>query len=55
MFRKAAGVNPADWKIREGGFQQMVSLQFPSTLGMHFSGVIKQHSHQTSRHLSILP
>jgi len=39
---KAAGVNPADWKIREGGFQQLLSLQFPSTLGMDFSGVIKQ-------------
>ena len=39
---KAAGVNPADWKIREGDMQQMISLQFPSTLGMDFSGVIKQ-------------
>lgn len=39
---KAAGVNPADWKIREGGFQQMIHLQFPSILGMDFSGVIKQ-------------
>lgn len=39
---KAAGVNPADWKIREGYFQQMAPLQFPSTLGMDFSGVIKQ-------------
>jgi alcohol dehydrogenase len=39
---KAAGVNPADWKIREGGLQQLISLQFPSTLGMDFSGVIKQ-------------
>jgi alcohol dehydrogenase len=39
---KAAGVNPADWKIREGGLQQIISLQFPSTLGMDFSGVIKQ-------------
>jgi NADPH:quinone reductase-like Zn-dependent oxidoreductase len=39
---KAAGVNPADWKIREGGFQQMFPLQFPSTLGNDFSGVIKQ-------------
>ncbi|MGB7638788.1 MAG: NADP-dependent oxidoreductase, partial [Nitrososphaeraceae archaeon] len=39
---KAAGVNPADWKIREGGLQQMISLQFPFTLGMDFSGVIKQ-------------
>jgi alcohol dehydrogenase len=39
---KAASVNPADWKIREGGFQQMIQLQFPSILGMDFSGVIKQ-------------
>jgi alcohol dehydrogenase len=39
---KAAGVNPADWKIREGALQQLISLQFPSTLGIDFSGVIKQ-------------
>ncbi|HEX5977750.1 MAG TPA: NADP-dependent oxidoreductase [Nitrososphaeraceae archaeon] len=39
---KASGVNPADWKIREGYFQQMAPLQFPSTLGMDFSGFIKQ-------------
>jgi alcohol dehydrogenase len=39
---KAAGVNPADWKIREGGLQQMIQLKFPSTLGMDFSGIIKQ-------------
>ena len=39
---KAAGVNPADWKIHEEKLQQLVSLQFPSTLGMDFSGVIKQ-------------
>ena len=39
---KAAGVNPVDWKISEGHMQQLVSLQFPSTLGVDFSGVIKQ-------------
>lgn len=39
---KSAGVNPVDWKIREGAFQQMIHLQFPFTLGMDFSGVIKQ-------------
>jgi alcohol dehydrogenase len=39
---KAAGVNPVDWKISEGGFQQMFPLQFPSTLGLDFAGVIKQ-------------
>ena len=31
-----------DWKIREGDMKQMISLQFPSTLGIDFSGVIKQ-------------
>ena len=39
---KFAGVNPVDWKIREGAFQQTIHLQFPFTLGMDFSGVIKQ-------------
>jgi NADPH:quinone reductase-like Zn-dependent oxidoreductase len=39
---KAAGINPIDWKIREGYMQQMIHLQFPSTLGMDFAGVIKQ-------------
>src|SRR5918994_914135 len=39
---KASGVNPVDWKIREGYFQQMAPLRFPSTLGMDFSGIVKQ-------------
>ena len=39
---KSAGVNPVDWKIREGYFQQMIPLQFPFTLGMDFSGVVKE-------------
>jgi alcohol dehydrogenase len=39
---KAAGVNPVDWKIPEGYMQQMIKLQFPLTLGMDFSGVIKE-------------
>jgi NADPH:quinone reductase-like Zn-dependent oxidoreductase len=39
---KAAGVNPVDWKIREGYMKQMIPLQFPSTLGIDFSGVIKE-------------
>jgi NADPH:quinone reductase-like Zn-dependent oxidoreductase len=39
---KAAGVNPVDWKIREGHMKQITNLQFPYTLGMDFSGVIKQ-------------
>ena len=39
---KASGVNPAEWKIRERYFQQWTPLQFPSTLGMDFSGTVKQ-------------
>ncbi len=35
----AAGVNPIDWKIREGYLKQM---QFPITLGGDFSGVVVQ-------------
>src|SRR5439155_12392576 len=39
---KAAGVNPTDWKIREGTLQQIMPLQFPSTLGADISGIIKE-------------
>ena len=39
---KAAGVNPVDWKIREGHMQQMMNPKFPLTLGMDFSGVVQQ-------------
>ena len=37
----AAGVNPVDWKIREGYMKQVLPLQFPVTLGGDFSGVIE--------------
>jgi alcohol dehydrogenase len=33
---QAAGVNPVDWKIREGAFQQIIQLQFLSTWGIDF-------------------
>ena len=39
---KVSGINPVDWKIREGYMQQVIQLQFPSTLGLDISGVIKQ-------------
>ena len=45
---KSAGVNPADWKIREGAFQRMIDFQFPFTLGMDFSGIIKQVGEEVS-------
>lgn len=37
---KAAGVNPVDWKIREGYLKGMMTLNFPATLGGDFSGVV---------------
>lgn len=36
----AAGVNPVDWKIRQGYLKHMAPLTFPATLGGDFSGVI---------------
>lgn len=36
----AAGINPVDWKIREGYMKQMVPLKFPATLGGDFSGIV---------------
>src|SRR5688572_16069563 len=46
---KAAGVNPVDWKIREGYMQQMIPLQFPSPLGMDFSGIIEKVGQDASQ------
>ena len=37
---QAAGVNPADWKMRSGYFKDAVPLTFPATLGGDFSGVV---------------
>ncbi len=38
---KAAGVNPADWKIGGGAFKQYAPLQFPWTPGLEVAGVIE--------------
>ncbi len=38
----AAGVNPIDWKVREGYMQKFVPLNFPVTLGGDFSGVVTE-------------
>src|ERR1700733_10158836 len=35
----AAGVNPIDWRVREG---QFASLPLPRTLGCDFSGVVER-------------
>lgn len=38
----AAGINPIDWKIRQGYMSQMMPLQFPATMGGDFSGVVTE-------------
>lgn len=38
---KAAGVNPADWKIRAGYFKEFMPLQFPWIIGIEGAGVIE--------------
>ncbi len=37
---QAAGVNPADWKIRDGALKDMFPLTFPATLGTDVAGVV---------------
>jgi len=37
----AAGVNPADWKVREGHLKQLVQNKFPLILGWDLSGVVE--------------
>ncbi|KAK9782237.1 putative Enoyl reductase (ER) domain-containing protein [Seiridium cardinale] len=36
----AVGMNPFDWKIREGYLQDALPLQLPATLGVDFSGTV---------------
>ncbi len=38
---KAAGVNPADWKIRGGLYKQFMPVNFPWTPGVEGSGIIE--------------
>ncbi len=37
----SAGVNPVDWKVREGYLKDMFEYKFPLTLGWDVSGVIE--------------
>ena len=39
---RAAGVNPFDWKFREGYFKDWMPARFPLTLGVDFAGEIAQ-------------
>ena len=38
----AAGVNPADWKVREGHLTELVQHKLPLVLGWDLSGVIEE-------------
>jgi NADPH:quinone reductase-like Zn-dependent oxidoreductase len=38
----AAGVNPMDWKARDGTYQQWWSAEFPVVLGFDGAGVVEQ-------------
>jgi NADPH:quinone reductase-like Zn-dependent oxidoreductase len=37
----AAGINPIDWKVREGQLKAMLHYTFPLILGWDFSGVVE--------------
>jgi NADPH:quinone reductase-like Zn-dependent oxidoreductase len=39
---RAAGVNPVDWKIREGYLKEAMGYRFPLVLGMDGAGVVKE-------------
>ncbi|NJP27301.1 NADP-dependent oxidoreductase [Microbispora sp. SCL1-1] len=39
---RAAGVNPVDWKQREGHLAQIVPVEFPAVFGREVSGVVEQ-------------
>jgi NADPH:quinone reductase-like Zn-dependent oxidoreductase len=45
----AAGVNPVDWKIREGYMQQVLPIQFPYTLGCELAGIVESTGEGVTR------
>jgi NADPH:quinone reductase-like Zn-dependent oxidoreductase len=46
---KAAGINPVDYVVREGHFQQVVPSAFPAVPGWDVAGVIEKRGHGASR------
>jgi NADPH:quinone reductase-like Zn-dependent oxidoreductase len=48
---KAAGVNPVDWKIREGFLRDVLPHEFPIILGWDVAGVIDKIGIETPTHL----
>ena len=49
---RAAGVNPVDWKIREGFLREMFPHEFPVTLGWDVAGIVTQVGAEVT-HLNI--
>jgi NADPH:quinone reductase-like Zn-dependent oxidoreductase len=45
----AAGINPVDWKIREGHLKEMLHHSFPLVLGWDLSGVVESLGPATHR------
>ncbi|MFB7629350.1 NADP-dependent oxidoreductase [Streptomyces sp. NPDC056149] len=39
---RAAGVNPVDWRIREGQFQELRPIELPAGVGQDASGVVDE-------------
>src|SRR6478609_3712682 len=39
---RAAGVNPVDWRIREGQFQKVRPIELPSGVGQDAAGVVDE-------------
>jgi NADPH:quinone reductase-like Zn-dependent oxidoreductase len=45
----AAGINPVDWKIREGWLKDMIPHEFPLIPGWDLSGVVEAVGHSARR------
>ena len=39
---RAAGVNPSDWKRREGQYREFEEVHFPAGLGVEGSGIVDE-------------
>ncbi|HEX3006372.1 MAG TPA: NADP-dependent oxidoreductase [Bacteroidales bacterium] len=46
---KAAGVNPVDYRIREGQYHGRMPYEFPIILGWDVAGVVEKNGHGASR------
>ena len=46
---RAAGINPVDWKIREGWLKDLLPYEFPIILGWDLAGVIEETGSNVKR------